>query len=128
MAGPWTQTNRNGAAAATASQTAPATSGGQSVRCRQLSASLSGTAASSTQTLVVRDGPASTGTIIWQEDLSISVNTATTADHVNLTGCDFRASPGNALTVEFTGFTANTAQAISISGDFVPVGYPIFGP
>lgn len=124
MAGPWTQTTRNAAAAASVAQAAPATSAGQSVRLRQLSASTIGTAPG-TPLLVVRDGATGTGTIIWQSDMS---NAITSADRVVMVNCDLRATPGNALTVEFTTLPANTTQAISLSGDFVPAGYPMFGP
>ena len=125
MPGPWTITNRSGIAGAVASASEPAPASGlaqnQQVRLIELSATLAGTAAGTSQ-LVVRDGPSGTGAIIWQWDLSI---VAGAADRVFFDNLDLRASPGNALTVEFVAGVASDFESVNAVGDIVPVGYPL---
>ena len=125
MANPWTQTARAAAGSpSSASQAAPASASAQGVvvRLRAMQCRLSGTAAGTDQ-LVVRDGASGTGTIIWQQDLSVPANGS---DSVNLTGLDIRASVGNALTCEFVNGVASDRETVNIQGDFVPQGAPLF--
>lgn len=128
MADPWTITNRSAAgSAATASQAAPAsanTTNRQVNRLRALQCSLQGVAAGTDQ-LVVRDGATGVGNIIWTSDMIVAVNGYAL---LSLTGLDLRASPGNALTVEFVSGVASDREAVNAQGDIVPQGYPPFQP
>lgn len=92
-------------------------------RIRALGASLNGTTAGTAQ-LVVRDGPATTGTIIWQWDLSVP--TAGTGMAVSFPDLDLRATPGNSITIEFVAGVGGDFEAVNAVGDIIPVGYPMF--
>ena len=125
MAGPWNLTSRPAASSAAGVSQAAPTNGlatGLSVRLRQLSASLDGIAAGS-DLLVVRDGAAGSGTIIWQADLNVVISTS---QFITINGLDLRATPGNALTVEFVSGSNSNRECINASGDMVPVGWPMF--
>jgi len=123
---PWQITNRPaGAAQATASVAAPtnAATTGTQTRLRCISASLSGTSAGAGE-LVVRDGASGSGTVIWSKDLNSAANGLASID---LCGLDLRATPGNALTVEFTaGGGASTQENVNAQGDFVQQGFTGF--
>ena len=121
MSAPWSISNRGSAGgAATVSLSAP--SGGASsnltARLRALQCSVAGTAAGTDQ-LVVRDGATGAGTIIWSQDLSVPANGYA---GVNLADLDLRASPGNALTVEFVNGVASDREDVNAQGDWVTRG------
>lgn len=126
MADPWQITNRSAAAAAaSASQPAPASASATNrlvARLRAIQASIQSVAAGTDQ-LVVRDGASGVGTIIWQTDIQVAIGAFAM---VELAGLDLRASPGNALTVEFVTGVASDREAVNAQGDFVPQGYPPF--
>lgn len=125
MSGSWSITNRSTAgAAATASQAAPASAAAQGtqVRLRSLQCRVSGITAGTGQ-LVIRDGATGAGTIIWTVDLSVA--TGGVSDEISLTDLDIRATPGNALTVEFTAGVGGDIESVNAQGDYVPVGYPL---
>jgi hypothetical protein len=124
VSGFWQISNRGSAgAAATVSLASPANAvgSGQLIRLRSLQATLSG-GSSGTDQLVVRDGASGAGTIIWSTDLSIAANGT---QIIQQPGLDLRASPGNALTVEFVGGVTNDREDVNAQGDYVPVGYPL---
>lgn len=124
MSGSWSISNRaNAGAAASASQAAPASGlvQGLQVRLRALQCRLSGASAGTDQ-LVIRDGASGAGAIIWTEDLSVPANGS---DQISLTDLDIRATPGNALTVEFVGGVNGDRESVNAQGDYVPVGYPV---
>lgn len=76
--------------------------------------------------VVVRDGASATGSIIWSATLAAAANSVAS---IVLNNLDLRSSIGSSLTVEFTaGGSTNVQQAVSASGDLVPVGYPYGGP
>lgn len=91
----------------------------QQVRLRSIQATLAGTSAG-LGTLVVRDGPTSTGTIILEVQLSIAANGFAA---FNASALDLRASNGQ-ITVEFTGATTSDQQAVNAQGDLVQAGAP----
>lgn len=127
MSGYWSITNRGilgAAATATLAAAAAATDGGQVNRLRSLTGTLSGGSAG-TDLLVVRDGPSGSGTIIWQSDLSVAANGTAS---IFMTNMDLRASPGNALTIEFVSGVASDRESVNAEGDYVPLGYPMFLP
>jgi hypothetical protein len=127
MAGYWSITARASAgSASSASQAAPAAAGGvgQISRLRAIQCSLGGSGVGADQ-LVVRDGDTGTGTIIAQWDLSVAANGV---GLLQLAGMDLRASPGNALTVEFVSGVTSNREDVNAQGDFVPQGYPAFQP
>lgn len=119
MSAPWSISNRPAATvAASASQAAP----GQPMvnRLRALQATLVGTGAGSAQ-VVVRDGAAGVGTIIWTGDLAVPANGSSV---LAVSDLDLRASLGNALTVETaSGGGASTQLAVNAQGDLVVNGY-----
>lgn len=124
MSGFWSITNRPSAGtAASASQSSPAgsASGGQQVRLGGIQASLAGISGSGSDLLVVRDGPTGTGTIIFQIDVAVGSNGVAI---VQLPQMDLRATPGNALTVEFVSGSAGNREDINAQGDFVTLGWP----
>ena len=128
MSGYWSMTARSASAgnAASASQAAPTSAEGvgQITRLRSLQCSLGGSSAG-TDELVVRDGDAGSGTIIWSADLAIPANGTSPLIISNL---DLRASLGNALTVEFVSGVTGDREDVNAQGDFVPQGYPAFQP
>lgn len=131
MGQPWAITNRSAAGApASASQAAPASAGpaanqqGLQVRLRALQCSIQSVAAGTDQ-LVVRDGASGVGAIIWQTDIQVGIGQFAM---VNLPDLDIRATPGNALTVEFVAGVASDREAVNAQGDFVPYGYPMGMP
>ena len=116
----WSLTNRSATAAATATQAAPtngATAGNPQLRLRSLQASLVG---SGSDRLVVRDGASGSGTIIFSADMAAAAGTAAT---LSLSRLDLRATPGNALTIEFVTGTGS-AEDVNAQGDYVPQGSP----
>jgi len=116
----WHISNRaTGGSAATATQAATGTSGNAQLRCRAIQATLVGTSAA-TDRLVVRDGASGVGTIIFSADLSVAANGMAALPP---TPVDLRASPGNALTVEFVN-GAGTAEDVNAQGDIIPQGWP----
>lgn len=128
MSNPWTIADfPSTAAQATASQAAPAAAGanGQVTRLRAMQISIS--AAATAQTPIqwmVRDGDSGGGAILMTGALAAPADSVAA---VNLAGLDLRASPGNALTVEFAGAGVSGSQAsVSAQGDFIPQGYPMF--
>lgn len=127
MSGYWSITNRSIAgspASASLAAAASAIDGGQVNRLRSLTGTLAGNNAGS-DLLVVRDGPSGTGTIIWQTDLGKGVNGMGSMFLANM---DLRASPGNALTIEFVNGLATVTESVNAEGDYVPLGYPMFLP
>lgn len=121
--GQWQLTAQQSAAAATVTQTAVAT-GGQAIRLRSLTFTLSGTSAGAI-TCVVRDGATGTGTIIWQGSLNCAANGSAS---IALQDQDLRATSGS-LTVESTGSGgSNTTTSVNAGGDLVQIGYPAYGP
>jgi hypothetical protein len=127
MGQPWTITNRSAAGApASASQAAAAQAvpAGAQVRLRSLQCSIQSVAAGTDQ-LVVRDGASGVGAILWQTDIQVAIGQFAM---VQITGLDIRATPGNALTVEFVAGIASNREAVNAQGDFVPYGYPMGMP
>lgn len=124
MSGYWRISNRpSSGTAASASRAAP-TSGlaaGTQVRMRAIQVSLSGSSAGTDQ-VVVRDGASGAGAIIWTADLSIPANGGQVYNEWQL---DLRATPGNALTVEFVNGVANDQESVNAQGDYVPSGWPL---
>jgi hypothetical protein len=59
------------------------------------------------------------GTIIFTADLYTAANSA---DFLDLSEIDLRASAGNVLTVEFTAGIPGDVQEINAEGDFVAPG------
>jgi len=118
MSAPWGITNRPAVnTAATVSQAAPGAP--YQNRLRALQASLSGTAAGIAE-LVVRDGATGVGAILMSLDVACPVDGVAI---VQLSGLDFRSSPGNALTVEFVAAGgANTQQDVNAQGDLIVPG------
>lgn len=118
-AGQWQITAQQAAAQATASVTA-GTTGGQAIRLRNLSFTLSGTAAGAI-TCVVRDGATGAGTIIWQGTLNTAANAS---GQIAIDSMDLRATSGT-LTVESTGSGgANTTTSVNATGDLIQQGKP----
>ena len=72
-------------------------------------------------TMVVRDGGAGVGTIIFEADLFTQANGR---DFLDFNEIDLRATVGNVLTVEFIAGTPGDVQQIDAKGDFVPPGIP----
>ena len=126
MSDPWTISNRSAAGApASASVAAPASANAQNrlvARLRALQCSINATAAGTDQ-LVVRDGASGVGPIIWTMDLTVAVGSIAEITESDL---DLRASPGNALTVEWVAGVASDRESVNAQGDFVPQGYPPF--
>lgn len=121
MSSQWQINNRGAAgAAATASKTAPAgyAAGNLVLRLRSLTATLAGSGAGTDQ-LVVRDGASGSGAIIFTCDLSIPANGFASIAQPDL---DLRASPGNAITIEFVSGVATDREDVSAQGDYVPQG------
>lgn len=124
MSSPWVINNYPATnTAATASQLAP--TGGSAtcvtLRMRALMVTLSaGASPSSIAEFVVRDGASGVGTILMSGSLSVIANLGQSEF---LLGIDLRATPGNALTIEFTGGGgANTQESVWAEGDIIPVG------
>ena len=126
MADPWQITNRSAAGApATAAVAAPASASAQNrvvARLRALQCSIQSVAAGTDQ-LVVRDGATGVGAIIWQTDIQVAIGQTAVVVESDM---DLRATPGNALTVEFVTGVASDREAVNAQGDFVPQGYPPF--
>lgn len=121
MSSQWQISNRGSVStAATVSKTAPAsaTVGNLQLRLRSLTATLAGSAAGTDQ-LVVRDGPTSSGTIIWTADLSVAANGFASIAQSDM---DLRASPGNALTIEFVSGVSSDFEDVNAQGDYIPQG------
>lgn len=127
MSAPWAISNfPSTATQATVSQAYPATTGtGLVTRLRALQFTVAaGATAQTPLEAVVRDGASGTGTIIASFALAAPANSACV---IALSDLDLRASPNNALTVEFTGGGVTASQeSVSAQGDLVPVGYPAF--
>lgn len=122
-AGQWQITAQAAAAQATVAVTA-STTGGQLIRLRSLSFTLSGTGAGAI-TCVVRDGATGAGTIIWQGTLNTAANAS---GQIVQQDVDLRASSGT-LTVESTGSGgASTTTSVNAQGDLVQTGYSGFAP
>lgn len=114
MSGFWQQTARAATGNATVTAAAPAGGavGGTIVRLRALQISTGAVAL----TAQVLDGAA----VIWQEDIPAA------GQNVALVALDLRASPGNALVVQFVGTNTTVPTDINAQGDYIPVGYPAF--
>jgi hypothetical protein len=111
--------------AASASKTAASSTGPDVLRCRSLSVSVAGDGAVATGKIkaVLRDGATGVGTIIWSATLQAP---ATGSANIDIPDLDYRASIGNALTLETTSAPAGTGQAAcSMAGDVVVNGYVV---
>ena len=129
MSAPWQITSGTVAAGsqATASQavtTNEATSG-MVTRLRTICASLVGTGGVATGTLVIADGASATSALaVWTIQMAC---VSGGGQIIHLADMDVRASVGNSLTVGFiAGGGGAIVQAVSATGDLVPVGAPAF--
>lgn len=107
-----------------AKPTSGATSGDVNrLRAFIVSISAAGTASGIIE-FVVRDGASGSGTVLLAGSVSVAINSGQT---VSLSGLDLRSSPGNGLTVEFTGAGASaTQESVWAEGDIVNAGAPAF--
>lgn len=128
MSNPWNINSvPSTAAQATATQAAPAggLAAGLILRLRSIVAAVAtGATAQTPLQWVIRDGASGSGTILRTGVVAAPANSG---DAMIEESMDVRASPGNALTVEFTaaGVTASQ-ESVSASGDIIPQGYPIY--
>ena len=121
MSSQWQISNRgNSGSAASVSRSAPggASAGNEQLRLVGLTATLGGPTAGTDQ-VVVRDGPTGTGTIIFTADLSIVANGFAA---IQMSPLDLRASPGNALTIEFVNGVTGNREDVNGQGDYIPQG------
>lgn len=117
----WQATNRSssaGAIATTAVGLGPNPT--YQTRLRAIYCTLVGTNAGS-GTVVVRDGPTGTGSIIFQSNLNIPANSQ---DIFSRSDLDLRATIGNVMTIEFLAGTPGDFQTVNALGDYVPLGTP----
>ena len=120
MSQPWSLLSFPATATApSASQSAAGSTLVNRLRALQVGVATNGTAQPPVN-VVVRDGSAGAGTIIWEASLSAVIDGG---DTINLSQLDLRSSPGNALTVEFTAAPANAVQGyVNAQGDLCAVG------
>lgn len=114
----WQVTTRSTAGVAATISVATGPNSTYQTRLRAAHCSLDGSAAGS-GTVVVRDGPSGSGTIIFQATLNLP---GSGIDRLNRTDFDLRATVGNVLTVEFLAGTASDFQSINAQGDYIPPG------
>lgn len=120
--GQWTVVSFPAAStAAAAVKAAPEVVQNAVIRCRSLTVSVTGTgAASGPISAILRDGATGVGTPLWSAVLQANTSTG---EAIFLSGIDFRASIGNALTLDVSA-PAGTGQVVaSMSGDVVVSGY-----
>lgn len=67
--------------------------------------------------LVLRDGPSGTGSILWSSQMSLPNIAGQSSPPVEVSGLAITGTPGNAMTLEFTGAGgANTLETVAFSG------------
>ncbi len=82
--------------------------------CNSISGTLSGTAASGIVKLYLRDGVSGVGAILWSANMLVPLGGS---EQVSISGLNIIGTPGNAMTLEFSGAGgANTQENVSLTG------------
>lgn len=111
--GEWTVEHRP-AAATVASATRAAGAAGVRNVCRSITASLVAIAAQGQVDVVVRDGAAGAGTILWSARFALLLGTS---DRIALSGLNIVGSPATAMTIEFLAAPAATNfEGVAMTG------------
>lgn len=109
------------ATAAVAVKAAPAVVQGAVIRCRSLVVSVVAVGSNSGPiTAVLRDGATAVGAPLWSAVLQAPQNAG---DSIVMTGIDYRASLGNALTLDVSAAAGTGLVVGAMSGDIVANGY-----
>lgn len=76
-------------------------------------------AAAQTGSIVLRDGLTGAGAVLWASGMGVTASGGVSSPPVEISGLTIQGTPGNAMTLEFTGGLALCLETVAMTGILV---------